>query len=156
MSAHPHLAPHANLFDDRFETPGFESSLRAETPRDRRIQVILILLEQNSHRRMAIADVAGAVNLSPGRLAHLFKSEVGVSLQQYLTQIRLAKAKHQLETTFLSIKEIAAANGFPSVTRFTVSFKDAIGATPSEYRKQLELSRPLARKNTFIARFANK
>ena len=156
MSAKSQLAPYANRYDNAFEAPIFEFRFAIATPQDRRVRVILILLEQNSHRRMAIADVASAVNLSPGRLAHLFKSEVGVSLQQYLTQIRLAKAKHQLETTFLSIKEIAAASGFPSVTRFTASFKDAVGATPSEYRKLPELSQSLQRKNQFIARSANK
>ena len=156
MSAKSQLAPYANRFNNAFEAPNVEFRFAVAPPRDRRVQLILILLEQNSHRRMAIADVAGAVNLSPGRLAHLFKSEIGVSLQQYLTQIRLAKAKNQLETTFLSIKEIAAATGFPSVTRFTASFKEAIGTTPSEYRKQPELSQSLQRKNTFIARSANK
>lgn len=156
MSAKSQLAPYPNCFDNAFEAPNFEFRLAVTVPQDRRVRVILILLEQNSHRQLAIADVARAVNLSPGRLAHLFKSEVGVSLQQYLTQIRLAKAKHQLETTFLSIKEIAAANGFPSVTRFTASFKETVGATPSEYRKHCELSHSLQRKNQFIARSADK
>lgn len=123
---------------------------------DRRIQVILILLEQNSRDHLAIADIAGAVNLSPGRLAHLFKSEVGVSLQQYLTQVRVAKAKHQLETTFLSIKEIAAATGFPSVTRFGASFKQAMGMTPSDYRKRRTGRNSANEKDLLLARSANR
>ena len=99
------------------------------------MQLVLILLEENSHRQMALEDIAKLVNLSPGRLAHLFKSEIGLSIQQYLTQIRLAKAKHQLESSFLSIKEIAASVGFANVTRFTASFKTAVGTTPAQYRR---------------------
>src|ERR1051325_1570330 len=76
---------------------------------DRRVQLVLILLEEDSQRQWDLADIAQRVNLSPGRLAHLFKREVGTSIQQYLTQIRLAKARNQLESTFLAIKEIAAA-----------------------------------------------
>jgi transcriptional regulator GlxA family with amidase domain len=112
-------------------------STKANVPRpiDRRIQVVVMLLESNSHKQIAIEDMARSVNLSPGRLAHLFKSEMKVSLQQYLTQLRLAKAKSQLESSFLSIKEIAASVGFSSVTRFVVCFKNLVGATPAHYRK---------------------
>src|SRR5438045_1276594 len=112
-------------------------SITDSRPRDRRIQVIVMLLEGNSHDQLAIEELARMVNLSPGRLAHLFKTEMEVSIQQYLTQLRLAKAKDHLETSFLSVKEIAASVGFPSVTRFVGCFKSLIGATPTEYRKQL-------------------
>lgn len=104
-------------------------------PLDRRIQVVVTLLESNSHKQIAIEDIARFVNLSPGRLAHLFKSETQLSVQQYLTQLRLAKAKSQLESSFLSIKEIAASVGFSSVTRFVVCFKNFVGTTPTHYRK---------------------
>jgi transcriptional regulator GlxA family with amidase domain len=96
-----------------------------------------MLIEGNSHDQLEIEELARMVNLSPGRLAHLFKSEMEVSIQQYLTQLRLAKAKDHLETSFLSVKEIAASVGFPSVTRFVGCFKSLIGATPAQYRKQL-------------------
>jgi transcriptional regulator GlxA family with amidase domain len=98
-----------------------------------------MLFEDDPQRQWELAEVAKSVNLSPGRLAHLFKHETGTSIQQYLTQIRLVNATHQLESTFLSIKEIAAAAGFRNVARFTSSFKNAVGTTPAEYRKS-ELS----------------
>ena len=104
-------------------------------PHDRRIQVVVMLLESNSHKQIAIEDVARLVNLSTGRLAHLFKSEMQISIQQYVTQLRLAEAKRQLESSFLSIKEIAASVGFSSVARFVVCFKNFVGATPAHYRK---------------------
>ena len=102
---------------------------------DRRIQVVVMLLESNSHQQIGIEDMARLVNLSPGRLAHLFKSEMELSIQQYLTQLRLAKAKSQLESSFLSIKEIAASVGFSSAARLVVCFKNVVGATPAHYRK---------------------
>lgn len=102
---------------------------------DRRILMVVMLLESNSHKQIAIEDMARLVNLSAGRLAHLFKSEMQLSIQQYVTQLRLAKAKSQLESGFLSIKEIAASVGFSSVTRFVACFKNFAGATPAHYRK---------------------
>ena len=104
-------------------------------PLDRRIQAVVMLLEKNSHKQIPIGEMARVVNLSPGRLAHLFKSEMEFSIQQYLTQVRLAKAKSHLESSFLSIKEIAASVGFSSVARFAVCFKNLVGVTPAQYRK---------------------
>ncbi|HEX5702269.1 MAG TPA: AraC family transcriptional regulator [Pyrinomonadaceae bacterium] len=106
-------------------------------PTDRRVQTVVMLLESNWNKQIALPEIAQAVNLSPSRLAHLFKSEMNLSMQQYLTRLRLAKAKRQLETSFLSVKEIAAAVGFSSVTRFVACFKSVVGFTPGQYRKQL-------------------
>lgn len=79
--------------------------------------------------------MSAKVNLSPWRLAHLFKSETGMSPQRYLTFVRLQRAKDQLETTFLSVQEIGAAVGIPNPSQFTRSFKAAYGMTPVEYRR---------------------
>jgi len=111
------------------------SKVSVSTSLDRRIQVVVTLLENNSHQQIGIQDMARLVNLSPGRLAHLFKSEMELSIQQYRTQLRLARAKRQLESSFLSIKEIAASVGFSSVARFVVCFKNLVGVTPAHYRK---------------------
>jgi AraC family transcriptional regulator, arabinose operon regulatory protein len=121
---------------------------------DRRVQLVLALLEDNSQKHWELSETARLVNLSPSRLAHLFKSETGISIQQHLTQIRLAKAKHHLESSFLSIKEIAALVGFCNVTRFTVSFKSAVGTTPAQYRRR-SVTVTSNRKDPPLARSAN-
>ena len=102
---------------------------------DRRLLIVLMLIGDDIQRQLVIGDLAQAVNLSPGRLAHLFKSEVGVSPQRFVNNIRLQKAKEMLENGVRCIKEIAAEVGFPSVSRFCRSFKTLYGSTPSEYRK---------------------
>ncbi len=102
---------------------------------DRRLQLVLVLLDDNMRCQLAIRDLAEAVNLSPGRLAHLFKSEIGVSPQRYLNNLRLEKAKGCLENGVLRVKEIAAEFGFPNVSQFCRSFKARYGTTPKEYRK---------------------
>jgi AraC family transcriptional regulator of arabinose operon len=102
---------------------------------DRRIVLAMMLVEEGTRRQFFIGDIARAVNLSTGRLAHLFKSEVGVSPQRYLMNIRLEKATELLEIGGLSVKEIAAEIGIASVSRFCRSFKSRYGVTPNEYRK---------------------
>jgi AraC family transcriptional regulator, arabinose operon regulatory protein len=110
---------------------------------DHRILIVLSKINENIRRPLEIRDLAIAVNLSPGRLAHLFKSEIGLSPQRYLNQIRLEKAKELLEMGLLSVKEIGADVGFPSVSSFCRSFKAANGMTPKEYRltRYAEISR---------------
>lgn len=106
--------------------------------------------------QLKIRDLAAAVNLSPGRLAHLFKSEVGISPQRYLNNIRLEKAKERLENGVLSCKEIAAEVGIRNVSRFCRSFKALYGTTPKEYHKthlRLDLTSvaPMLRSNQNVS-----
>jgi AraC family transcriptional regulator of arabinose operon len=102
---------------------------------DRRLLMILTLIADDVRRQLVIRDLAEAVNLSPGRLAHLFKSELGLSPQRYLNQIRLEKARECLANGMLSVKEIGAEVGIPTVSCFCRSFKARYGTTPGEYRK---------------------
>src|SRR5688572_7330358 len=103
--------------------------------RDRRVQIVRVLLEGSFQRKLGLRDMSAEVNLSPWRLAHLFKSETGMSPQRYLTLVRLQRAKDHLETSFLSIQQIGAAVGIPNPSQFTRAFKAAYGMTPVEYRK---------------------
>lgn len=98
------------------------------------MQVVKILIEDNFHLRLDLSDMAKAVNLSPWRLAHLFKAEVGISPLRYLTLVRLQKARHFLETGFLTVREIAALVGIPNASHFTRSFKAAYGSSPVRHR----------------------
>jgi transcriptional regulator GlxA family with amidase domain len=94
-----------------------------------------MLIEDNMRRQLVVQDLAVGVNLSAGRLAHLFKSELGVSPQRYLNHIRMERAKELLEDGMLSGKEIAAEVGIPNASRFCRTFKARYGTTPNEYRK---------------------
>lgn len=114
--------------------------------RDRRVQVVKILIEDNFHRRLDLSEMAKAVKLSSWRLAHLFKDEVGISPLRYLTLLRLQKARQSLETGFLTVREIAASVGIPNASHFTRSFKAAYGSSPVAHRSAY--SRIVATKDT--------
>jgi AraC-like DNA-binding protein len=109
--------------------------------RDRRVQVVRVLLEGSFQQKLGLRDMSAKVNLSPWRLAHLFKAETGMSPQRYLTLVRLQRARDQLANSFLSVQEIGAAVGIPNPSQFTRNFKAAYGMTPVEYRRtQFEIS----------------
>lgn len=127
----------------------------AAKSRDRRVQMVRVLLEDSFHRKLGLKDMSASVNLSPWRLAHLFKSETGMSPQRYLTLVRLQRAKAHLETSFLSIQQIAAAVGIPNPSQFTKSFKAAYGMTPVGYRKVHFESSPVGEARVVAAGFVS-
>jgi AraC-like DNA-binding protein len=83
-----------------------------------KFQLAISFLQANLHRTITIADIAHVVELSPSRLSYLFKTQVGVSPFQYLKRARLERARELLETSFLSVKVIAAEVGYNDCTHF--------------------------------------
>lgn len=80
-------------------------------------------------------DLAEIVYLNPDYLARLFKKETGVSLGSYVIQVRIAAAKHLLETTHHSVYTIANKVGYTNYSYFSKLFKQEVGLPPNEYKK---------------------
>jgi len=100
---------------------------------DERVQAAIVFMQANLHRKLTAAEIAQSVRLSPTHLRRLFKDETGQSLLAYRKQLQLERAKHLLETTFSSVKEIAATVGLNEVSHFVRDFKKNFGFTPTEY-----------------------
>lgn len=73
--------------------------------------------------------------LSYKYMAHLFKKEKGVTMQQYHNSIRMDEACRLLCSTLMSIGEIADKLGFSDVLYFSRCFRNYTGKSPSAYRK---------------------
>jgi two-component system response regulator YesN len=81
-----------------------------------------------------LEDVAQAVNLSQYYFSRVFKQEKGLSFTEYLTQKRIDCAKTLLNSSQLSVKEIAYESGFQDPNYFSKIFKRITGMTPSEFK----------------------
>ena len=101
---------------------------------DRRIELVISRLEVETSRAWDAATLGELVNLSPSRFRHLFKQETGISVREYVRDLRFRKAEVMLATTFLSIKEIAEAVGLAPLNHFMRNFKKRHGVTPGAYR----------------------
>jgi transcriptional regulator GlxA family with amidase domain len=99
-----------------------------------RTRVAIGFLNANLDRVISVADVAQSVRLSRSRLSYLFAIEVGISPTQYLKRLRLETACQLLETSLLSVKEVAAKVGYNDCTHFVRDFKKVYGTRPSQYR----------------------
>jgi AraC family transcriptional regulator of arabinose operon len=103
---------------------------------DHRVQAAIAFMNTNLHRKLMPIEIAHSVRLSPSRLRHLFKDETGKSLARYRRELQLERAKHLLETTFLSVKEVATSVGIDGISHFFRNYKKAYGMTPADYAER--------------------
>ena len=79
--------------------------------------------------------VSDYVSLSTAYFCSLFFSQVGIHFNEYLTYVRVEKAKELLREGVIKIYEIAFAIGFNDPKYFSSKFKKLVGISPSEYRE---------------------
>lgn len=89
---------------------------------------------------LTLTEFAHSVNLSVWRLSHIFKSDVGMPPIKYLKLLRMERAKGLLESSFLSVKEIAFQVGLNDESHFVRDFKSTYGHSPTTYRAQFKLN----------------
>jgi two-component system response regulator YesN len=83
---------------------------------------------------LTVADIGKAVYLTPTYVSLLFKQETGQTINEYLTQVRVDKAKELLRDPQYKFYDICHAIGYTDPSYFTKLFKKATGVTPSVYR----------------------
>jgi len=91
-------------------------------------------IQENYSHDISLDDVSRAVNISPYYFSKVFKDEAGENFIEYLTRIRVEKAKELLEKPDLSIKAISSLCGYSDPNYFSRLFKKQTDMTPREYR----------------------
>ncbi len=104
-------------------------------------QAKCLVREQFANPDLGVQHIAEQLGCSPDYLSHLFHTETKERLTHYIQRIRIDGAILALETATLTISEIAYAGGFADPAYFARVFKQHKGATPQEYRNQLEAHR---------------
>jgi len=85
---------------------------------------------------LTLNNVASSVNVSPNYFSTLFNQEVGMSFIEFLTYIRMEKAKEYLRCSSRRITEIGELVGYQDSHYFSYIFKKTQNCTPKEYRTQ--------------------
>jgi len=91
-------------------------------------------IEDNIHNNIRIEDVCKCINLSESYFKSIFKNETGITPAKYISFRKVEKAKMLLETTNLSIIDIAMQLEFSSSQYFSTVFKKHTNHTPQDYR----------------------
>lgn len=99
------------------------------------VRAMLNYVQFNLYEKVALEEIAARLDVNASYLSQQFNREVGKSLPEYVSEKRVAEAKHLLRgSTDLSIGQIAASVGFADLNYFTKTFKRQVGCTPSQYR----------------------
>jgi len=83
---------------------------------------------------LSLVALSEKVFLNPAYLSRIYKQATGMNLSEYISHMRINKAKELLRQSDFKIHEIAAAVGFESAAYFTRVFKQLTQITPQEYR----------------------
>ncbi len=94
---------------------------------------ILRYLEENYEKDLSLKKIAEHFHLNACYVSQLIRGETGLTYTQYVTELRINKAKELLKTTSLSLAEISEAVGFNDYFYFIKTFKKEVGVTPGKY-----------------------
>lgn len=92
-------------------------------------------MEFNFDRPISLADIARSAHLSVSRLAHLFREQMGITLIDYLTQVRINAAKRYLLKSDMNCTQICFQVGYNNQSYFTRTFKQITGMTPRQFKQ---------------------
>ncbi len=108
------------------------------TTGNKRIAILHEYLMNNYREDVNLKRLAGLVNMTEGSLCRFFKMNMGITIFEYLNQIKIEFACKLLMDHDLSIMEVCLDSGFNNLSHFNKQFKKTNGATPSEYRKRFK------------------
>lgn len=101
------------------------------------ISTVIKLINEHFMEQISVSSLADEVKLSTPYLCVLFKQVTGQTINQFITQTRLQKAKDMLKDVKYSIEEVCYYVGYLSTSYFSRLFKQTTGLTPSEYRNSV-------------------
>ena len=84
---------------------------------------------------ISLDDVSREVDISPYYFSKVFKEATGENFIEYLTNVRISKAKEMLQAGDCSMKEICSAVGYSDPNYFSRTFKKNVGVTPTEFKE---------------------
>jgi two-component system response regulator YesN len=99
------------------------------------ITMALRYMKENYGKQISLEEVAAAGNVSGNYLSRLFRDEMDIGFNDYLTQLRIEESQKLLAETNLPVKEIAIRVGYLDEKYYSRLFKKTTGIKPTEYRR---------------------
>ena len=112
-------------------------ALKQENSEPPTISRAKIFIGEHQTEDLSLGQVAHAVNMSSFYFCKMFKKATGLNFTDYLSRLRIEKAKTLLLNPNLRISEIAYEVGFQSLTHFNRVFKKIAGESPTKFREKL-------------------
>lgn len=116
----------------RQHVEGYDPSLQ----QDQRIRTAMRYIANHYMENLQVADIAETVNLNPAYFGSLFKKQTGISVNAYITSIRLNHAEDLLLLGKSNVSQVAQACGFSDVYYFSRTYKKFKGIAPSQVSRR--------------------
>jgi AraC family transcriptional regulator len=127
------LAMVARLIASRFGTKGQQTQRIQDLPRWR-LQRVVDYIHQHLAEQITLSELASVVGLTRMHFAAQFRKSTGVRPHEYVTRLRVERARSLLLDPNVAIIDVAVACGFQSQAHFTTVFKRFVGTTPHRWR----------------------
>ena len=99
---------------------------------DLQMEEIRLMLDSDPEGNHVISDLARACGMSAAHFSRRFKRHAGVSAKEYQLQSRMRFARHMLQNSGASVKEVASRLGYSDAFVFSRQFKKVWGVSPSK------------------------
>lgn len=131
------LYAQALLAKDHYKSLGKEGCLKfSELAGNIDLTEIIKYITHHYHEALTLHDLASSIYISDSYFSRIFKEKTGKKFIDYLTEIRIYKAKQLLEHTDLKTNEVSISVGYPNARYFSQIFKRYTGYVPSEFKKK--------------------
>ena len=112
----------------------------AQNHQDRRQTDLMIrakrfIMDNYANPELSLGSVAGYIGLNEKYFSSRFTKEEGTTFSNYLTEVRIRKARELMDKTDLKMYEISQQVGYNNVEHFTRVFKKVCRVSPGSYRK---------------------
>ena len=116
------------LIFEQFNEKDIEEDL-SKTP-----ETIKKFLDENYHKNLKIEEISKIIGINQNKLRKEFKEQYQTTIANYISELRMLKAKKMIVNNRIMIKEIAIECGYEYVQNFTRAFKKKFGVSPEKLR----------------------
>lgn len=110
--------------------------LRKSNVLSKPIILCLDYIYSHLHYRITLEELAEHLSISKNYLSSLFKKEMGISISEYITSLKIEKARNLLQYSDYTLTDISNYLAFSSESHFIQVFQKKVGITPNKFRKQ--------------------
>ncbi len=131
-----------NVFAQYLAELGSRQAIACSEVEPRAVASAKQFIQSHVEEPIKLGEVVQHVNVSRFYFCKLFKKATGMTLTEYVSRVRVERAKSLLGDPSLRVSEVVYAAGFGSIPRFNSVFKHYVGMPPTEYREALRCRLP--------------
>ncbi|MDI4648020.1 AraC family transcriptional regulator [Cohnella hashimotonis] len=126
------------VMEENRASPAVLRPATLENGDERLYRDIVAFIRANLHDKLAVATICGAFFIGRARLQGVFRRLAGVPVMEYVTRMRMERAKAMIREESYNMSEIAVKLGYASLHYFSRAFKKEVGMSPSEYARTVQ------------------